>query len=352
MNASDARTSSFPSLASARYSGVHAVNRDSLDEPTNAQSPQALSPRGDASGSMTRPREGASGVGLAEGLDRSRARRMRGFYAFGVGSALVVILVTLALGGDARARQAFQAGMGVFGATNVVLWWLTRSGRALDPRVQSAHWIIAGLGLLPAVYYFGPFSAVTLAYPLALMFVALDRERTTANVVLGIAIGEHLVVAVPIILGLDARRGTRPRRHGPRATSRIAEVLIIGLISRRPRPRAVGSPHERDGPRRAGGRAADHRRSEAGHRGGPGQGRTRSTGSKTGRWTGQTVGRWQLGSVLGRGAMGEVYEAHDARGQARGGEGPHVRGRGVAVSSSSGSTASSRSPRAWSRRTS
>jgi serine/threonine protein kinase len=35
---------------------------------------------------------------------------------------------------------------------------------------------------------------------------------------------------------------------------------------------------------------------------------------KVGRWTGRVIGRWQLGEVLGRGAMGEVYEASDGGG--------------------------------------
>ena len=251
---------------------------------------------------------------LAEGLDLSRVRRMRGFHAFGVGSALVILLVSYGLGGDALWRHLFQAGMALFALANVTMVWLGRANRGWDARVATAHWVIGGLGILPALYYFGPFSAVTLAFPLALMFVGLDRDRTTAFLVLGIAIAEHLIVAVPIILGWTQDVGLATAAWAGRLQLAVIEMIILALITAGlglglwARLTSAAALAELADARQIIGDQkqvlveAQDRADEVNR-------------VKSGRWTGQTVGRWRLGPVLGRGGMGEVYDGRDEKGQ-------------------------------------
>ena len=71
-----------------------------------------------------------------------------------------------------------------------------------------------------------------------------------------------------------------------------------------------------------------------------------------GRWTNQKLGSWRLGLVLGRGAMGEVYEATRRRRHARRGQAAQRARRRASRRSSSAFIARWTSPRASSHRTS
>ncbi len=239
---------------------------------------------------------------------------MRGFYVFGIAVSVLVILATFGLEGDPLARRLFQAGMAWFGLANATILWMARSSRPIDARVTSAHFALAGVGLLPALYYFGPFSAVTLAFPLALMFVALDRDRLTANVVLAVALAEHTIVAVPIIVGWTRDVGLASIATSNRTELVIVEALVLALIAsghalgRFARRSSAAALAELASARRM---IGDQKQviTEA-------QDRVEQVNRLTaGRWTGQTVGRWRIGTVLGRGAMGEVYEANDGDGR-------------------------------------
>jgi serine/threonine-protein kinase len=252
--------------------------------------------------------------GLAEALDRSELPRMRAFHAFGIAVPLVVIVASFALGGDARAKHLFQAGMALLCVANVAAMWLARTKDTWDPRVTSAHFAIGGIALVPSLYYFGPFSAVTLAYPLALMFVALSRDLRTANVVLGTSLGGHLLVAWPIILGWTTDVGLITSALVGPGRLAILEVLILALMAsghalgRWARHTSAGALAE----------LADAERIIGDQKQVLGEVKDdadRANRVNAGRWTGQTIGRWYLGPVLGRGAMGEVYDAHDADGQ-------------------------------------
>jgi serine/threonine-protein kinase len=239
---------------------------------------------------------------------------MRGFHAFGIASALIVLLASLGLGGDALSRHFFQAFVALFALTNVGTALLARSNRTWDPRVATALWVVGGLGVLPALYYFGPFSAVTLAFPLALMFVALDRDRTTAYVVFAVAVVEHLAVAVPIISGWTNDVGLVTAASVGRLQLVVLEAIILALITAGlglglwARLTSAAALAELADARLLIGDQkqviveAQDRADEANR-------------ARSGRWTGQTVGRWRLGAVLGRGGMGEVYDGRDESGQ-------------------------------------
>jgi serine/threonine-protein kinase len=261
---------------------------------------------------QTRPTQAQPSLG--EGFDRSTMERMRGFHAYSFAMALAAIAVSFALGGNARARHLFQLGMCWTCAVSIATVSIARSQGAWNSRLMLARWVGGGLGLLPMLYYFGPFSALTLVFPLALMFVALGRDRTTADLLVVGALGEHLLFVMPIILGWTTDVGlvSAVPRDRVQLASLEAIVLVLmaaghalGRWARHTRATALAELSEA---RRI---IGDQRQilAEVEERA------EQIDRVKAGRWTGRRIGRWQIGQVLGRGAMGEVYEAKDANGQ-------------------------------------
>jgi hypothetical protein len=243
-----------------------------------------------------------------DALDRSDLSRMRAFHLFGVIAPIVAILVSLLLEGDRRARLAFWIGVGVLSACNVGLVYLTRRPTLYRPGRVGALWILSTLGILPSLVYFGPFSAVAMVLMLGIVFIAIGRVRWTALATTGICIGGHLAIALPIILGWLPDIGVLSSQYANQAQLWSAEVLVVGFMTsgyalgRWARSTSAGALAELQQAIRVIGdkeQALAEVVDEA----------RRANRANEGRWTNQTMGDFKLGLVLGRGAMGEVYEA-------------------------------------------
>jgi len=286
------------------------VKRDS-DAPGNqrtvAQSPHARARELESQPTRAEP-------SLAEGFDHSTMERMRGFHAYSFAMAVAAIGVSFLLGGDARARHLFQLGMLWTCAVSIATVSIARSRGAWDSRIMLARWVGGGLGLLPMLYYFGPFSALTLVFPLALMFVALGRDRTTADLVVVGALGEHLLFVMPVMLGWTTDVGLVSAVPHDRVQLASLEAIVLVLMAaghvlgrwaRNTRATALAELSEAKriiGDQRQILAEVEERAEQIDR-------------VRAGRWSGRRIGRWQIGQVLGRGAMGEVYEAKDASGQ-------------------------------------
>jgi serine/threonine-protein kinase len=177
-----------------------------------------------------------------------------------------------------------------------------------------AHWMMTGPVMVALIFYFGPFSSGLVVQPMTVLFIALGRDRTTARFLLGGSLLFHLVVAVPVMLGWTKDVGLfSAGTHG--RSYLLLEVVVLGCIvagyalGRWARHMSATALAELAEAKRL---IGDQKQIlvEAQDRA------AQIDRAKKGRWTGQTIGRWQLGDVLGRGAMGEVYEAQDAAGQA------------------------------------
>ena len=188
------------------------------------------------------------------------------------------------------------------------LVWLTGDRERYRPGPIAAVWGISSVGILPALFYFGPFSAVVIAPMLGVVFIALGRDRSVSLMVTGILIGGHLAMGLPMALGVLADRGVLPSFTASHVQLVLAEGLIIVflissyLLGRWARQtnraaldelasavRLIGDQQQQLAEVDA--EAAAARR------------------AKEGRWTNHAMGGFKLGFVLGRGAMGEVYEA-------------------------------------------
>jgi len=284
---------------------------------TQAASPRALAEVAVGSRSTelqeARPTGWATASGrpvatAAEALDRSDLSRMRAFHTFGVLAPVGAVLLSLLLGGDPGLRLAFWAGASLLSICNIGLVYLTMNPALYKPRSVGILWIVSTLGILPAVAYFGPFSAVVMVLMLGIVFIALGRERWTALATTGICIGGHVVISLPILFGWVSDRGVITSRYADHVQLWTAEFLVIAFL---------GSGYALGRWARATNAAALAELAQA----------KRVIGDKEqalaevvdqarvvnraneGRWTHQTMGSFKLGLVLGRGAMGEVYEA-------------------------------------------
>ncbi len=252
----------------------------------------------------------------AQALDRADLPRMRMFHFFGVLAPLGAVLVSLVIGGDPLARRLFWAGVGLVSLANVGLVWLSNQPARWQERSVGVLWIVATVGITPALYYFGPFSAVVMAQMLGLVLISLGRSRWTSLSIAGICIGGHLLVAVPILAGWIADVGIFTSRASDRAQLAFAEVLIVGMLGagyalgRWARSANTAAVAELQSAMRLIGdqqQALAEVKDDA----------ARQRHANEGRWTGQLMGGYRIGLVLGAGAMGDVYEA-------QAGDGPSV----------------------------
>lgn len=298
---------------------THADGADPDDDAgTQAASPRAIAlvPTGSgvpASGADFRPTGSGTaskgpGPTAAQALDQADLPRMRVFHTFGIFAPLGAIALSLLIGGDPFARLLFWIGAGILSAANVGLVWLTGSRERWQPVPVGLLWIVATIGAIPMLYYFGPFSAGVMVPILGIIFISLGRTRWTSLSIAGICIGGHLVVALPILMGWSADVGVVSSIHSERSQLILAELLIVGFLvsgyalgrwARKTNTSAVAelqSAMQIIGDQQ---QALAEVKDDV----------ARQKHADEGRWTGQQMGSFKIGLVLGRGSMGDVYEA-------------------------------------------
>ncbi len=161
-----------------------------------------------------------------------------------------------------------------------------------------------------AVLYYGVTTMAAVIVTAGIHFVARTEKVRTARWIFGTCVGCYVAVAFPVVVGLIPDPGVFATDHPLGFLTRlIGALFVVGIYvlayvtARVFRTASLASIEElARATRLASQRAAlmDELRADlerALRIGGPG------------RYTEQTVGSFKLGIVLGRGAMGEVYEA-------------------------------------------
>ncbi len=251
----------------------------------------------------------------ATALERSDLPRMRAFHTFGITAAVGAIGLTLAIGGDPLARLLFWIGAGILSLANVVLLFMTKTEERYRSNLVGAMWIVATVSVLTALYYFGPFSGVVIAPMIGVVFISLDRNVRVSAAVAAILIVGHLVLALLIITGVVVDRGVLSSIVAGRTQLVFAELLIVGflvagfLLGRWARETNARAFAELEGALRV---IGDQQQALAD----ADVDAQRARAANEGRWTNQVMGEWRLGLVIGRGAMGEVYDAVSEDGRA------------------------------------
>jgi serine/threonine-protein kinase len=258
---------------------------------------------------------GSTGRTLASPIDAlhlDEIARTRRLSIVGITLAISASASTFVFGGDLTARAALYVGMGLLLLANGWLFAATSDPARYQRRVLGVVWVSGSLGCVAAGYYFGILSPAAAGTLLGVYFVSLGESTRIAAAVFAVVALGWAVIGVLIAVGAIGDVGivrtpflTTPQMLAGLVMTELlyASAFFLARASRRVTAhsmteleRAVRAVAQRDGLLFEAQRDLDR----ALRIGGPG------------RYTNEMMGPFLLGPVIGRGAMGEVYEAIDS----------------------------------------
>ena len=240
-----------------------------------------------------------------EALERDEILRTRRFCLVATGIA-VVGLATIPFLSLTHGAEALMIGgiCGILGSL-AFLWRRSQDPIAFRKPSTGVGWFIPAIGVVTGLPAFGAFSPVPMLLVLGIYFIGLGKSGPLAAAVYATCAGMQALVGGLAIAGHESGMvrvdlGLRDRV----LIQMLVQVVLLGAyvtarMSRRTVLLAVGELERAV-------REAAHReallreaREELDRALRPGRG----------RFSDQTIAGYQLGALLGRGAMGEVYEA-------------------------------------------
>jgi hypothetical protein len=286
------------------------------DTPTIADGAAAAGRRGRQGDG--RPGEGASSEVSADASDpslrtardilhREEIARTRVFVVVAIVFSIALALLLPVLGGDPAARATLRGALAVVVAVCVWFGWVFRRDGGYTPARATAVTHVCLVATYVGIWYFGVYSPAVGILAFGLAFWSMGESGVvgayaSAAAAYALLSGATLAGAMPDRSLVPSRVLTAPQQI---ALTVLVEGVLFAtyLFGQRARETSVLAleQHDRDvrsiAQRDALLREARHELAHATRLGG------------LGKWTEEVVGGFRLGKVLGRGAMGEVYEA-------------------------------------------
>ncbi|NVB79336.1 MAG: serine/threonine protein kinase [Kofleriaceae bacterium] len=242
-----------------------------------------------------------------EALEADEIMRTRWFCVIATAIALVGGLSVPLLPGDPTASALLVGAVAVSLVAIVFLYLRTRDPIAFRKSSTGLGWFVPAACVTTAIPFFGVFSPVCLILVLGIYFTGLGKSLRLSLAVYAVCAGMQGLVAILVITGARDTGLVRPQSLAIRdqiVIQALVQIVMLATImtarmSRRTALIAVGELERAV-------RLAAHREAlllEAREE------LERALRQGRGRFSDQTIGGYQLGAVLGRGAMGEVYEA-------------------------------------------
>jgi serine/threonine-protein kinase len=287
-----------------------ALDTDAIPDPVHNLPTQQLSAPPRAGASLSKTPGSATTNSPVDAMKFDEVARTRVFLKAVLGLTAGGIIVALSTGGDPVAKVVVLVGSLAAALGSIVLLAITRDPASYDPQKLVIPGLPIVFGSMAGVYYWGTGSPVAAMLVYGIYFFSLGADKRVTTAMYGLVAAIHGILGLGILFGLLADHGV-VRIDQLRTREQVAILCIIeslyfiayytARVSQRVTLDAMGKLEQavRGNAQRDALLAEARAELDRALRiGGPG------------RWTEQAIGSFRLGVLIGRGGMGEVYEAH------------------------------------------